>query len=176
MAAAKIQAAARGFLTRCWYRRLYATQVGAAIRVQSMMRMKWARRRFLKYIHDVRYNSATCIQKFLKGYLIHKEWKQVMHESVINRLSAHFRELKLKLHTDSQIKIRFAWRLHQRRKQLKKAKRLKKEAAAKAKKQGKKIKAGLGSALAEEVARKVEEAAPPRKGSKRSPKGAAAKA
>lgn len=33
MAAVLIQAAARGYITRCWYRRLYEAKVGAVIRV-----------------------------------------------------------------------------------------------------------------------------------------------
>ena len=135
-----------------------------------MMRMKWARRAFLKYIHDSRYNAAIRIQKYLKGYLIHKKWKDVLHDAVISRLSAHFRELKLKLHTDSQIKIRFAWRLHRRRKLLKKAKKKKQESGVKVKK-GKKMRDSVGGLLQKQVSQLAEAIPQPRATiKKRSPK------
>ena len=54
--------------------------------------------------------------------------------------------MKIKLHTDAQIKIRFAWRLYRRRKTMKSAKQKKKEAEMKAKKT-KKLKSDLRDAF-----------------------------
>lgn len=147
------------------YRKLHAKHTGAAIMLQKNMRMRLLRRKFLAAIAATRYNSATMAQKYLKGFLVHKRYKKQLHDNVIMRLSQHFREMKQKLHTDSQIKIRHAWRLYQRRKALEAA-RKKAEAALKAKK-GKKIKGAMRNALLHQVTQKVEEPSPAAKKGKK---------
>lgn len=149
-AATKIQSLARSFLVRCWYRPYYAERRGAAVMLQKNVRMILYRRRFLDHLDATKCDAATRIQKYLKGFLTHRKYKEVLHETVIARLRQHFRELKLKLHTDAQIKIRFAWRLHKRRKTLKTAKQKKKEAELKAKKT-KKLKNDLRDAFMRQV-------------------------
>jgi len=52
-------------------------------------------------------------------------------------MTKHFKAIKFKLHTNSQIIIRHAWRLYKRRKAIKAEKKKQRELAAKAKKRGK---------------------------------------
>ena len=58
-----------------------------------------------------------------------KFYAETLHRAIIDRLTAHFREVRHKLQTDAQIKIRFGWRVYLQRKRIKKEK--KKAAAAK---------------------------------------------
>lgn len=134
--ATHLQAFFRGCLTRMWYRAFKRVRIQAITYVQACMRRTWARRKYLRIL-AIRYSKASIlIQRFTKGYLVSKVWAEKLHRAIIDRLTAHFRVVRHTLHTDSQIKIRFAWRIHKQRKRIK-AEKKKAAAAAKAKKKGK---------------------------------------
>ena len=76
--------------------------------------------------------------------MVSRVYEQTLHKAVIDRLTAHFREVRLKLHTNAQIVIRFAWRCHKQRKRIK----LEKKKAAAAAKKAKKGKFGTSRARA----------------------------
>jgi len=167
LAAIKVQAFARGVVVRRWYRPMRDMIVNAVTKIQNFLRMTWVRCHFKQYIRDLKYNSATTIQKFTKGFLAHKEWKDKMHKAIIDNLLEQFQHMKLKLQTDAQIRIGFAWRSYKRRKALRKA--IKKKAKeGKAKKKAKKTVGGVASTLVRQVAQAMEQQPP--KGKKTSPK------
>ena len=97
--------------------------------------MKWARRAYLHRLALLYHASALTIQRFCKGYAVQKKYKQTLHDAVIERMMTHFRKLKFELNTNSQIKIRFAFKVFDRRK--KRKEEAKKAKAAKSKKKGK---------------------------------------
>ena len=97
--------------------------------------MKWARRAYLHKLALLYHASALKIQRFCKGYSVHKQYKETLHNAVIERMMTHFRKLKFELNTSAQIKIRFAWKVFERRK--KRKDEAKKAKAAKSKKKGK---------------------------------------
>ena len=78
--------------------------------------MKWIRRKYIEIISITKYHSALIIQKHLKGYKVYKVWKNLIHRYKIDKILNHFKNLKLQLYTDSQIKIRFAWKIYKRMK------------------------------------------------------------
>jgi hypothetical protein len=94
------------------------------------------RRKFKMTLQLVYYKSALRIQKFTKGFLVHRKFKEKIHRIVIDKMMVYFRKLRIELHTNSKIIIWHAWRLYKRRKAAK-AEKKKKAAEAKAKKQGK---------------------------------------
>ena len=99
--ATRLQAFFRGCLTRAWYKKMRAYTVACIVRIQSFMRMKWARRAYLRRLATLYHNSALLLQRFSKGYLAAKVWKGILHRKVIDGITAHFRELKIKLHTNA---------------------------------------------------------------------------
>jgi len=99
--ATRLQAFFRGCLVRSWYKKMRAHTVTCIVRIQSFMRMKWARRAYLRRLAVLYHNAALLLQRFSKGYLAAKVWKGVLHRKVIDGITAHFRELKIKLHTNS---------------------------------------------------------------------------
>jgi hypothetical protein len=50
------------------------------------------------------------IQKFMKGYLVHKRvWKEINHNK-LEECFGFFTELRARLETNSQLKISYIWR------------------------------------------------------------------
>ena len=80
-------------------------------------------------------NSANFVQRYLKGYKVHREYKEIIHKEKINKLMTHFRALKIEMQTNAQIKIRYHWFKYKKAKakRLAEEKRKRLEAARKAK-------------------------------------------
>ena len=114
--ATTIQAFVRGFLTRLKYKKFRNIRILSAIKIQAFIKMKLIRRLYLRMIRYMKEHSALIIQKYMKGYKVFQVLKDRLHRLVIDRMVNHFAHLKEGLYLDSQIKIRFAWKLYLRRK------------------------------------------------------------
>ena len=68
--------------------------------------------------------------------MVARKYKEVLHRKIIDKMMKHFRELRIKLHTDSKIKIWYAWKRYKRKKAIK-AEKKRRAAEAKSKKKGK---------------------------------------
>ena len=64
----------------------------------------------------VQNKSASFVQKYLKGYKVHNEYREIIHRAKIDGLMNHYREIKKLMQTDSQIKIRYHWFKYKKRK------------------------------------------------------------
>lgn len=72
----------------------------------------------------------------MRGFKVHKYYKEIIHREKINKLMDHFREMKLEMQLDAQIKIRYHWFKYKK----KRDKRLAKAAALAASKKKKYVK------------------------------------
>jgi hypothetical protein len=61
-----------------------------------------------------------------KGYLVWKQYKEIIHRTKIDIMMAEFRVMREKLHTNCKIVIWHKWRLYKRRKAIKAEKKKKK--------------------------------------------------
>ena len=59
------------------------------------------------------------IQKYVKGYVVYKEWKEIVHNQIIDSMAEHFRKIRIQLQTNSQIRIRYNWFKYKKEKQKK---------------------------------------------------------
>jgi hypothetical protein len=82
------------------------------------------------------FNAATLIQKYTKGFLTSRSVKAMHHRSVVDYYLNYWMTIKIKNHTNLQVKLKYAFK-HYKIKKKKKADR--KKALAK-KKKGKKKK------------------------------------
>jgi hypothetical protein len=124
--------------------------------------MLWQRRAYVVMIAKLYHKSSLLIQKRLKGFIVWKEYKEIFHRKIIDGMMAHFRVIRIALHTNSQIIIRHQWRLYKRRKAIKAEKKKKKDEALKAKK-GKKFGSRAKPAAATAVVAATTIAATPQK-------------
>jgi hypothetical protein len=65
------------------------------------MKMKWQRRKYLKFMHLRKKNASTMIQKYVKGYVVFKEYKEIVHNKIIDGMMDHFRKVKMKIDLNS---------------------------------------------------------------------------
>ena len=59
------------------------------------MKMKWTRRQYLKFLQLRKIDASTLIQKYIKGYVVYKEWGVLLHNTIINSMTDHFRKIKI---------------------------------------------------------------------------------
>jgi len=85
--------------------------------------------------------KATMIQRYMRGYKSRKDTVELLKDVHLSRHLVFFDKLKQDLLTDCQIKIRWAWKLHKRRKAIKKAKKDKKKGKGKKKRRNEKVEA-----------------------------------
>lgn len=126
-AAVRLQTLLRGRMQRLKYLRLRHRVLAAAVFIQSFIRMRQIRVRYLRHQYLERERAAFVCQKFLRGYLAFRYINSRALERVgvaMDHLSNQMDRLTLKHKTDLQIKLRFAWRLHKRRKEIAKEKKL----------------------------------------------------
>lgn len=84
-----------------------------------------------KMIRTRAYTRATCVQKFMRGFLSRNKTMELLKEIHLGANMRYFEAIRKKLMDDSQISIRYAFMKFKKRKAAKKAKKL---AAAEAKK------------------------------------------
>jgi hypothetical protein len=72
---------------------------------------------------------ATRIQSFLRGFTAHREAMRIKREAHLVHNFVYFDEIRRAYLADAQIKIRWAWKLRQRRKAIKLAKKREAEEA-----------------------------------------------
>jgi hypothetical protein len=135
--ATKLQSFCRGCMTRVWFKTWKKHRLVVIIQIQAFIRMKWKRRQYQQRLAILYHNSSLLIQRYVKGFLTYRKWSKLLHRAIIDRLTSHFYEVKIRLHTHSQIKIRFAWRIYKRVKEAKAEKARQKALATKAKKKPK---------------------------------------
>lgn len=125
----------RGFLARRWTATYAARILKHVNRIQKFTRERRARLKYEAEREELEEKSTLIIQRFVKGYMVSRQWKEPVHRAIIDRMMVYFRKIRLIQHTNSQIIIRFAFKIYKRRKAIKaEKKRLKAEAAAKNKK------------------------------------------
>lgn len=73
------------------------------------------------------------LQRYSRGYMTHKKYKNILHRAIIDRMMDHFHREKERLGLDLKIKLWFAWKLKKRRKAIKAAKKKAKAEADKKK-------------------------------------------
>lgn len=128
-AAIKIQAWVRMHQTKNKYKKFLIKRQSAAKYIQLF----WRKYRYVaqsQLFHSLitlvpkawqllKSHNISIIQKFIRGYLTHKKYQKIMHTSKLQKNYKFFNILKEKLHSDSQIKIRYFWRLKKRRQKIK---------------------------------------------------------
>ena len=88
------------------------------------------------------YNSAITIQKSIRGYVVHKEYKVKLHRYIVDYYVNYWKYVKFRNHTNLQVKLKYAFKKYKIKKKKKAdAAKRKKDAAAKGKKKKKKPKA-----------------------------------
>ena len=107
-------------MSRSKYRVYRNHVVGCIMFVQVFWRMHHVKKKF-KITNVLKKNaSANFVQRYLKGYKVHKEYKEIIHRDKIDSLMTHFRAMRILMQTTAQIKIRYYWKKYK----IRKAKRL----------------------------------------------------
>ena len=98
-------------------------KIASIIKVQKIYKSLVLRRKFRDLVKIHKNKHALIIQRFTKGYKQWKKYKEIIHRIKIDALMVHFRALKLVMHTNSQIKIRYYWKKYLKNKAIKAAKK-----------------------------------------------------
>ena len=90
--------------------------------IQSILRMRSIQKNYKSNMIISKTTKANFIQRYLRGFKIHKYYKEIIHREKIDKLMSHFRLLKLEMQTDAQIKIRYHWFKYKKKRDIKLAK------------------------------------------------------
>jgi hypothetical protein len=88
-----------------WYKTYRTITQKAACKIGATWRMYITRKKYREKLAKLYHESCMKIQRFTKGYMVFKKYKEVLHRKVIDKMMVHFRALKIKLHTNSKIII-----------------------------------------------------------------------
>jgi len=88
-----------------WYKTYRAIKQLSACKIAAAWKMYITQKKFKKTLAKLYHESCMKIQRFTKGYMVFKKYKEVLHRKVIDKMMVHFRALKIKLHTNSKIII-----------------------------------------------------------------------
>lgn len=58
---------------------------------------------------QVKTKAMNLIKRFVKGFKVHKVYKEVLHRYTIDRLVRHYRTEKKQTRASAQITIRYHW-------------------------------------------------------------------
>ena len=109
----KIQTAVRKFLCILRYKRIIDKRNSSA----TCLQQAWKRYRMLslfpKAIKQIKNIRLGIIQKYIRGYLAYNKVQKELVKMKLKQLE-FFDKIKQKLYEDSQIKIRYYWRLRKR--------------------------------------------------------------
>lgn len=74
------------------------------------------------------------MQKFTRGYKVHREYKVKLHRFIVDYYVDYWKQLKIRNHTNLQVKLKYAYKNYKIKKAKKAADKKKKEEEAKKKK------------------------------------------
>lgn len=134
--ATRIQAAVKGWLTRRWYLRYKVQKLFVIGKIQAIFKAKLYSRTYKKILAIRKQRGALLLQRYTRGWLVHKRYQDMLHRRVIDRMMDQFQIYKEQIATDMQIKLRFLLKLKRRRKLIKAEKKAKKADADKNKRFG----------------------------------------
>lgn len=97
------------------YQKLRKEKLGAAIFIQSMLRMMIIKQNYKKERQVTKTKSMTLIKRYIKGFKVHKIYQEIRHRDKIQKLMNHFKAMQLQLYTSAQIKIRYHWLKYKKR-------------------------------------------------------------
>ena len=134
--ATRIQATVKGWMTRRWYLQYKLQKLFVIGKIQAIFKAKLYSRTYKKIIAIRKQRSALLLQRYSRGWLVHKKYQDMLHRRVIDRMMDQFQIYKEQIATDMQIKLRFLLKLKKRRKLIKEQKKAKKAEADKNKRFG----------------------------------------
>lgn len=74
---------------------IYRDKVVGAVRfIQQFMKMYWFKQVFMKNLKVTKEVSSKLIQRYLRGFTVHKMYKEVVHRNKIDALMTHFRAVR----------------------------------------------------------------------------------
>lgn len=107
--ATKIQSWIRMVFARRNYQLLRMDVLRSAIMIQKMFRMLIIRTAFRSGRRQVKTKAMNLIKRFVKGFKVHKVYKEVLHRFTIDKLMRHYRVQKKHVRISAQITIRYYW-------------------------------------------------------------------
>lgn len=73
-------------LTHNQFKKARGKIIGSIKRIQHFMRMYWFKQLFMKNLKVTKQRSTFLIQKYLKGYKVHSEYREIVHRAKIDKL------------------------------------------------------------------------------------------
>lgn len=108
-AAISIQTAVRVMIARKKYIKIVERRNEAARYIQRI----WKRFRLISMVpkawRKFKYNKLVSIQKYLRGYVVHKRIFNILYEKKLTSTFSYFEKIKAQLRENAQIKIRYYW-------------------------------------------------------------------